>query len=56
MAGKRKGLGMGLDALLSSEARRKPVDSASTDSGDGGLREIPVDLLDRGEMQPRIDQ
>jgi ParB family chromosome partitioning protein len=51
----KKRLGRGLDALLS-----KPVKSAETSPGDAphgrdGLREIPVDLLQRGQYQPRID-
>jgi len=51
----KKRLGRGLDALLS-----KPVTSAETSPGDAphgrdGLREIPVDLLQRGQYQPRID-
>jgi len=71
MAGKRKGLGTGLDALLSGEARRNPVSKTlgkdsgkaadGSDAGAGaepsltGLKELPVDLLERGEMQPRVD-
>ncbi len=49
----KKRLGRGLDALLS-----KPV--AETAAISGGphadqLRQIPVDLLQRGEYQPRVD-
>lgn len=62
MAGKRKGLGTGLDALLSGEALRHPTSktdaAAETTSGSAasnGLRELPVDLLHRGKMQPRND-
>jgi len=55
MAGKRKGLGTGLDALLSSEVRRKPATADSSEAKVAGLQEIPIDLLDRGSMQPRID-
>ncbi|MEM7082809.1 MAG: ParB/RepB/Spo0J family partition protein [Pseudomonadota bacterium] len=56
MAGKRKGLGTGLDALLSGEARRKPAAAgAAESSATVGLKELPVDLLERGEMQPRVD-
>ncbi len=61
MAGKRKGLGTGLDALLSGEARRNPVVKAGSNTADAdeasvtGLKELPVDLLHAGEMQPRID-
>jgi ParB family chromosome partitioning protein len=49
----KKRLGRGLDALLS-----KPVAAAVTASADTGqdrLRQIPVDLLQRGRYQPRTD-
>ena len=46
---KRKSLGRGLDALLSTEIR--PNDQAK----ETGLKEIPVDLLQRGRYQPRLD-
>ncbi len=49
MTPRKKRLGRGLDALLS-----KPVLSETMDSGDV-LRQIPLDLLQRGEYQPRID-
>lgn len=62
---KRKSLGRGLEALLSTSAQptaeaEKSVDAesintASTTSGDSHLRELPVDLLQRGRYQPRID-
>ena len=56
MASKRKGLGTGLDALLSSEARRKPASvTASGEKNDNGFRELAIDLIDRGAMQPRVD-
>ncbi len=46
---KRKSLGRGLEALLSTE-------SISEVAGDtGNLKEIPVDLLKRGRYQPRVD-
>jgi len=56
---KRKSLGRGLDALLSS-ARPQAAPSAgpavpSAPAADGGLREVPVDLLRRGKYQPRVD-
>ena len=53
MTAKKKRLGRGLDALLS-----KPVAEvkAAADAGrDGPLKEIPVDLLQRGRYQPRLD-
>ena len=46
---KKRGLGRGLDALLSSgiaDAREEKADD---------LRELPVDLLQRGRYQPRMD-
>tara|TARA_B100001179_G_scaffold193480_1_gene150956 strand:- start:212 stop:472 length:261 start_codon:yes stop_codon:yes gene_type:complete len=46
---KRKSLGRGLDALLSTEIR--PNEQAM----ETGLKEIPVDLLQRGLFQPRLD-
>ncbi|MDJ0748038.1 MAG: ParB/RepB/Spo0J family partition protein [Woeseiaceae bacterium] len=50
----KKRLGRGLDALLS-----KPVsESAAVTSGgdsEGALREIPLELLQRGQYQPRVD-
>jgi len=52
MTPKRR-LGRGLDALLS-----KPVAAtraAAGASGEGGLRQIPVELLQRGQYQPRVD-
>lgn len=46
---KRKSLGRGLEALLSTE-----TGSAVAASRDG-LREVPIDLLERGRYQPRLD-
>ncbi len=49
----KKRLGRGLDALLS-----KPVAETAAvtgKAGAGGLRELPVELLQRGQYQPRID-
>jgi ParB family chromosome partitioning protein len=49
----KKRLGRGLDALLS-----KPVAEAAAAAGattSEGLRQIPVDLLQRGQYQPRSD-
>jgi ParB family transcriptional regulator, chromosome partitioning protein len=61
---KRKSLGRGLDALLSSARSAPPPPAASTVSaeptttpkaGESSLREVPVDLLRRGKYQPRVD-
>ncbi|MEJ2296963.1 MAG: ParB/RepB/Spo0J family partition protein [Woeseiaceae bacterium] len=51
----KKRLGRGLDALLSKPgAEQKPAADVSPEAGDG-LREIPVELLQRGQYQPRVD-
>jgi len=46
---KRKSLGRGLDALLSVSRPDAPRPPPSD------LRELPVDLLQRGQYQPRVD-
>ena len=46
---KRRSLGRGLDALLSTG----PIPEAEASAGN--LREIPIDLLQRGRYQPRVD-
>jgi ParB family chromosome partitioning protein len=64
---KRKSLGRGLDALLSSArpaapppapppaGAAEPVAPAAARPPESGLREVPVDLLRRGKYQPRVD-
>ncbi len=64
MATKKRGLGRGLNELLAS-AKGAPVavaevapDSQSlsvVDSSDTLLKRLPVDLLQRGKYQPRVD-
>ncbi|MBT8131465.1 MAG: ParB/RepB/Spo0J family partition protein [Gammaproteobacteria bacterium] len=49
MAAKRKGLGRGLDVLLSTPA----VDTGNKTQGD--LLSIDIDLLEPGQYQPRVD-
>ena len=50
MVGKRKTLGRGLDALLGTSSR------GSQGPADGGeLRHLAIDLLQRGQFQPRHD-
>jgi ParB family transcriptional regulator, chromosome partitioning protein len=49
---KRRSLGRGLEALLGSDTRRGAQDG---DSSEAELRDIPVDLLERGRYQPRVD-
>lgn len=52
MAVKKRGLGRGLDALLGQAS----VNNNSADSSqDQQLRELPVDLIQRGKYQPRRD-
>lgn len=56
---KKKGLGRGLDVLLgaskSSNANAAAPSKPGSDNADGELRDIPVDLVQRGKYQPRID-
>ncbi len=49
MASKRRGLGRGLDALLSDTATASVSDDAVR------MRDMPVDLLQPGKYQPRVD-
>lgn len=49
---KKKRLGRGLDALLSKPVADAPALPAS---GADTLRYLPVDVLQRGEYQPRVD-
>jgi ParB family chromosome partitioning protein len=49
----KKRLGRGLDALLSKPASETTAVSGP-DSGEG-LRNLPVELLQRGQYQPRVD-
>ena len=51
----KKRLGRGLDALLSKPATSAEAATIDTPQGRDGLREIPVDLLQRGQYQPRVD-
>ena len=65
MSTKRKGLGKGLDALLSAgfgvtapapEMPINPVDADSKlDYRDGKLAHLPIELIQRGKYQPRRD-
>ena len=58
---KRRSLGRGLEALLSSSAlpqaapAAEPAAPSASVLPDGHLKELPVDLLQRGRYQPRID-
>ncbi|GAA6151392.1 ParB/RepB/Spo0J family partition protein [Pseudoteredinibacter isoporae] len=63
MAGKRKGLGKGLDALLGSSGTSQVENAtqaiaavSSPEPGrDGTLADIPVEFIQRGKYQPRRD-
>jgi ParB family chromosome partitioning protein len=56
MVTKKKRLGRGLDALLSQSSARAQEAGGDTPAGESDtLREIPVDLLQRGRYQPRTD-
>jgi ParB family chromosome partitioning protein len=57
MNARKKRLGRGLDALLSkpvAETRSLGGETSGKVAGDG-MRTIPVDLLQRGQYQPRLD-
>ncbi len=49
VAGKKRGLGRGLDALLGGLDPKKPEEPGSD------LRMLPIDLIRPGKYQPRID-
>ena len=58
MSNKKRGLGRGLDALLgpaieASESTDSKNQQEATTQGD--LRHLPIDLLQRGQFQPRQD-
>jgi ParB family chromosome partitioning protein len=48
---KKRGLGRGLDALLGSAV----ADAVDGGGREGELRHLPVDLIQRGRYQPRVD-
>jgi ParB family chromosome partitioning protein len=60
MAAKKRGLGKGLEALLGAgatvaAATPEEVAAEPEKNGDGELKNLPVDILQRGVYQPRID-
>jgi ParB family chromosome partitioning protein len=64
MAAKKRGLGRGLDALLGSAATKiEPSNTPGTITGlvddkappEGQLCKLPLDLIQRGQYQPRVD-
>jgi len=54
MSKKARGLGRGLDALLNS-TRTYPQSDESGNSESSDLKDLPVDIIQRGKYQPRID-
>ncbi|NNG13997.1 MAG: ParB/RepB/Spo0J family partition protein [Gammaproteobacteria bacterium] len=52
MATKKRGLGRGLDALLGGAAIPETIEQAAKESD---LRELPIDLMQRGKYQPRVN-
>jgi len=63
MSGKKKGLGKGLDALLGGELGaplveqivEQQIGSGTEQASVQGLKELPVEFLQRGQYQPRKD-
>jgi len=56
MADKKRGLGRGLEALLGQAAARPAAaPAAAKPAGADELAQLPVDLLERGKYQPRLD-
>ncbi|AQA17362.1 chromosome partitioning protein ParB [Halioglobus japonicus] len=60
MSGKKRHLGRGLDALLGAAAQQQPAATGDASPGAGSvadktLKELPVDLVQRGKYQPRRD-
>ncbi len=53
MSARKKRLGRGLDALLSKPVVEPVAVSGEADTS--GLKKIPLDLLQRGQYQPRVD-
>lgn len=51
----KKRLGRGLEALLSKPVAAAVAAKDDADGADESLRQIPVELLQRGEYQPRVD-
>ena len=56
MSVRKKGLGRGLDALLGAGNANQPTGNAAADSQEHHLlKQLPVDLIQRGKYQPRRD-
>ena len=63
MSGRKRGLGRGLDALLGASGAVQPAVAGDNEAAgqqavadrDRTLKELPVDLIQRGKYQPRRD-
>ncbi|HFE38241.1 MAG TPA: ParB/RepB/Spo0J family partition protein [Gammaproteobacteria bacterium] len=55
MAKKMRGLGRGLDALLGSTPMATEADASSATPESADLKDLPVDLIQRGKYQPRTE-
>jgi ParB family chromosome partitioning protein len=63
MSGRKRGLGRGLEALLGASSPAQPADSDTNADSPGeqaggedkSYRQLPVDLIQRGQYQPRRD-
>ena len=60
MSAKKRGLGKGLNALLShrqtiEQISDSPVQEVAATDSDGSLRNLPVEWIERGKYQPRRD-
>ncbi len=55
MSAKRKGLGKGLDALLGLDSDAPQGAAAPASAAQPFIREMPVEMLRRGQYQPRRD-
>ena len=56
---KKRKLNRGLDALLGTDLTKKApagrAEASTISPGDGDLRQLPLEFLQRGKYQPRID-
>ncbi|MGB1198104.1 MAG: ParB/RepB/Spo0J family partition protein [Thalassotalea sp.] len=52
---KRRGLGRGLDALLTSAPKKEAEDSTQSPADTSELQKLPIELLRPGKYQPRKD-
>ena len=55
MNARKRGLGRGLDALLGAASEPMAEKAANTSAHAADMRDLPVDLIQRGKYQPRRD-